>query len=366
MVAGIPEVTAEVRADLAVVGGGIVGCLAAHEAARAGRRVTLLERSTVGAGATGWSAGVSFPLAPTAGHLRLVRESAASYARLRDTDAGRFLRPVPMVYVVARAGLDAFLGRIVDARPRAVTAEERVRVERMLPGVRIGPDEELVTHDGHGFAVDAHRLAAWLANDGVTVHTGQPVTGIRQEGAGYRLLGQDAEWSAGHVVVATGPWPGPDPRPEEPAVRTKRIAALHADLDTEPGDPLVFFVDEDLFFLPAPDGPTLVSFYRDVWDVDPAAMTGRPEDEDLRLGAEAVRRRCPAAAEAVVGGRAFCDSYAPNRLPLVTAHGPGLVSVRGGSGSGVRLAPALAADALRAAGNPDPTSEPVPAGTGRR
>ena len=366
MVAGIADVTAGVTADLAVVGGGIIGCLAAHEAARAGRRVTLFERSAVGAGATGWSAGVSFPLAATDGHRRLVRESASVYARLRDTGAGRFLRPVPMVYVVARAGLDAFLGRIVDARPRPVTGEERARVERMLPGVRIGPDEELVTHDGHGFAVDARGLAAWSVAAGVTVHSGQEITGIRPAGTGYRLLGADAEWSAGQVVVATGAWPGPAPRPEEPVVRTKRVAALHADLATEPGDPLVFFVDEDLFFLPAPEGPALVSFYRDVWDVDPAAMTGRPEDEDLRLGTEAVRRRCPAAAEAVTGGRAFCDSYAANRLPLVTAHAPGLVTVRGGSGSGVRLAPGLAAGALRAARIPDPTSEPVPAGTGRR
>jgi glycine/D-amino acid oxidase-like deaminating enzyme len=100
-------------------------------------------------------------------------------------------------------------------------------------------------------------------------------------------------------------------------------------------------------------------------------MDGRANEEDLRCGTDAVRRRSPAAADAVTGGRAFCDGYAPNRLPVVTPHPdhPGLVSIRGGSGSGVRLAPALAAEALRAAGGSVPTnrsSDTAPAGAGRR
>lgn len=351
--------------DLAVVGGGILGCLTAHEAARAGLRVVLLERSTVAAGATGWSAGVSFPLAATAGHRRLVRHSASAYDRLRDTEAGRFLRPVPMVYVVGRERLDAFRARVVGTRPRLATAGERERVERMLPGVRVGDDEELVTHDGHGFAVDARGLAAWLVSTGVVVHTGQHVMSVHPSGDEHLVVGEDAEWSARRVVLATGPWSGPGP--VEPAVRVKRVAALHADLDTEPGDPLVYFFDDDLFVLPAPGGgPALVSFYRDAWDVDPAQVTGQPDAEDLRLGIEAVGRRSTALVAAVTGGRAFCDAYTPDRLPVVTAHRPGLVSVRGGSGSGVRLAPALAVDALRAADEPARTPTPAPAGAGSR
>jgi D-arginine dehydrogenase len=361
VVARAAIVTAGLSEDLAVVGGGIIGCFVAYEAARThpGRRVVLLERSTIGAGATAWSAGVSFPLAATAPHRRLVRESATTFARLRDTAAGEFLWPLRMIYVVGRAGRAGFPGRVVDTELRAVTEDERGQVERMLPGVRLGADDELLTHDGHGFAVDARGLAEWLVSEHVTVHLGQQVTGIRPEVGGYRLVGGDAEWSAGQVVVATGAWPTLVPAsvswPDGPPVRTKRVAALHADLPTEPGDPLVYFVDDDLFFLPSTTGPTLVSFYRDVWDVDPASMDGRANEEDLRCGTDAVRRRSPAAAEAVAGGRAFCDGYAPDRLPVVTAHHPGLVSIRGGSGSGVRLAPALAAEALRTAGDPTPT-----------
>ncbi|MGH3757374.1 NAD(P)/FAD-dependent oxidoreductase [Actinophytocola sp.] len=364
--------TTDLSADLAIIGGGIIGCFVAHQAAHArpDRRVVLLERSTIGAGATAWSAGVSFPLAATAPHRRLVRDAATAFARLRDTTAGRFLRPMRMIYVVGRAGRDAFHGRVVDAELRVVTEDERGRVERMLPGVRLGADEELLTHDGYGFAVDARGLAEWLVSEGVTVHSGQNVTGIHPEAGGYRLVGDRATWSAGRAIVATGAWPVPGPRSDGPAVRTKRVAALHADLPTEPGDPLVYFLDDDLFFLPSATGPTLVSFYRDIWDLDPASMDGRASEDDLRCGTDAVRRRSPAAAEAVTAGRAFCDGYAPDRLPVVTAHPdhPGLVSIRGGSGSGVRLAPALAAAALRTAGDPTPSnrsSDTAPA-AGRR
>ncbi|OLF14048.1 hypothetical protein BLA60_02420 [Actinophytocola xinjiangensis] len=329
-------------AELAVVGGGIVGCFTAYEAARAGRRVTLLERTAVAAGATAWSAGISFPLGRTPAHRRLVRLAADGYDRLAGTGGAQFLRALRIVYVVRRSGLDEFRERVVGAAVRPVTDEERDGVERLLPGVRIGAEEVLVALDGRGFAVDAGGLAGWLAGQ-VDVHTGQDITSVTRDGDGYRLTAGDTEWSTDQVVLATGPWTGPRPRS---SLRVKRIAALHADLDTGPGDLVVSFVDDDLFFLPRPGDTTLVSFYRDVWDVDPADVDGRADTEDLRQGREAVHRRCPAAAGAITGGRAFCDAYTPGRLPLVTGYGPGLVRVHGGSGSGVRFAPGLATDAL--------------------
>jgi D-arginine dehydrogenase len=343
---GVRLVTTDV--DLAVVGGGIIGCFAAHLGARDGR-VALFDRGELGAGATRWSAGVSFPLAATDAHRELVRVSAEHYGPLLGSP---FVRPVSMVHVVSDPA--AFATRVVGAL-RPVTGAERDRVHRMLPDVRIGPDEHLLTHDGHGFAVDAAGLARQLADDeAVTAHTGHEVTAVHPDGAGHRLVAGGTEWSARRVVVATGPWPVPRSLPDPRPVRTKRVASLLADLPTGQDDPLVHFVDDDLFFLPRPGGPTVVSFYREMWDVDPDALTGLPDADDLRAGTEAIRRRSPAAADAVTGGRVFCDGYAPDRLPLVTRLAEGVVSVRGGSGSGVRLAPALAAAALRAIDSPLP------------
>src|SRR5450631_10597 len=49
------------HADVVVVGGGVIGCSIAYFLARAGARVTLLERSHLAAGASGVAAGMLAP-----------------------------------------------------------------------------------------------------------------------------------------------------------------------------------------------------------------------------------------------------------------------------------------------------------------
>jgi D-arginine dehydrogenase len=343
------------NADLAIIGGGVAGCFTAHLAIRSHPdwRVVLLERESIGAGATGWSAGVSFPLASTPGHRDLVRASAVGYAELDEAAAQRCIRPVRMIYVVPRDREAALRSRLVDAAPRPATGEEVGRVARMLPDLRLGADEVLVTHDGHGFAVDARTLAETLAA-GAEVLPGRTVMAVERRGDAYQVLTKAEEWSARRVVMASGPWRPPAvhpvPLPEPPDARRKRVAAVHVALPVGPGDPLVYFLEDDLFILPLSAGAALASFYRDEWDTDPDTLDGRPSPEDLRTGTAVLRGRSAAAAAAVTGGRAFCDLYTEHRLPVVIRDPalPGLAAIRGGSGSGVRLAPALAAEALRA------------------
>jgi glycine/D-amino acid oxidase-like deaminating enzyme len=349
-------------ADLAVVGGGVIGAFVAQEARRLRPdwRVLLLERSAIGAGATGWSAGVRFPLAATEGHRALVRGSAAGYARLRNTVADAFVRPVPMVYVVRRDGLAALRSRFVGVVPRPVTDGERKRILEILPDLDLAPDDELLTHDGHGFAVRARVLAEALLGapaDGIEVQLGQQVDAVEPDGSGYRLWAARGDWAARRVVLACGPWTPPATLPVVPGARRKRIAALYARLPVHPGDPLVYFVDDDVFVLPLGTGSALVSFYRDEWDTDPDSCDGRASGDDLCAGIAALGRRSTRAAAAVTGGRAFCDLYTDNRLPVVLHDPavPGIGAVRGCSGSGVRLAPGLATEAVRAvlAGTPE-------------
>ena len=51
--------------DMAVIGGGIVGLWTAYEAARQGRSATLIEKRTIGAGASGGLLGALMPHQPT-------------------------------------------------------------------------------------------------------------------------------------------------------------------------------------------------------------------------------------------------------------------------------------------------------------
>jgi D-arginine dehydrogenase len=345
-------------ADLAIVGSGIMGSFVAYEAGclRPDWDIVVLDKGAVAGGTTTWSAGVSFPITPTQEHRELARLSAERFAGLSQGCGGAFIRPVPMVYVLGRDRIASFQEQVqVPLRPLSGVGQARIR--EMLPDVVVGPDEEFVTHDGDGFAVRARPLADYLLADLITrgclrVETGQHVSEVSQDRDGYRLTTGTVEWQARRVVFATGPWPLPSGLvlPSEPRARVKQVTALQVRLPVRVRDPLVYFIDDDLFVLPMAAGSALVSFRSDVWDTTPDAMDGRLDEPDRRHGSAVLASRSAIAASAVTGGRAFCDLYTPQRLPQVrTAPGlPGLAVVLGGSGSGVRLAPGLAAQAVRA------------------
>ncbi|TAM13388.1 MAG: FAD-binding oxidoreductase [Pandoraea sp.] len=345
--------------DLIVVGAGIVGAFIAHEARRLHPdwRIQVLERHTSPAsGATAWSLGADFPIAATRAHLPLIAASRARYAALARTPAGVFMRNVPVMYVIQRHRLDAFRAQMAVPLRRA-TSNERTRVSAILPGLLLKPGEEFVTHSEHGTIVQARLLAQSLLigqkNQGATtLETERHVDDIQQVGDKYLLSANGREWRAANVALAVGPWDLPGSlssslRPVE-GLRCKRVAALQTRLPVNLGDPLIYFIEDDLFVLPHTKGEALVSFRRNAWDVKPDALDGRPDEEDLREGIQALAARAPQAARDCSGGYAFCDLYTPNRLPVIRTSPvlPRIVAVQGGSGSGVRLAPGLALQAL--------------------
>src|SRR5260370_28309662 len=95
------------RADVVVVGGGIIGCGVAAELASRGVSVILVERSQIGAGASGRNHGLIFrPEEPELGLL--ARVSLDMYAALADEspiDLG-LDRTSPGLLIVAPAELD--------------------------------------------------------------------------------------------------------------------------------------------------------------------------------------------------------------------------------------------------------------------
>ncbi len=347
-------------ADLIVVGAGIVGAFIAHEARRLRPdwNILVLERHTPGSGATAWSAGADFPIAVTQAHAPLIAVSRERYASLASTAAGIFIRNVPMIYVVQRDRLETFRSQITVPL-RLATKDERARVSAMLPGLTLKSGEEFVTHTQHGAIVQARSLAEALLSSQVmqgrtTVETGRRVDDIERIGDRYVLRANGYEWQARKVALAVGPWDLPSSLSSNlcpiDGLRCKRVAALQTRLPVDSGDPLVYFVDDDLFVLPHAKGQALVSFRRNSWDANPDTLDGRADEQDICEGVRALASRNAQAARDCIGGHAFCDLYTPNRLPVVRTSPalPGVAAVQGGSGSGVRLAPGLAIQTLRA------------------
>lgn len=264
------------------------------------------------------------------------------------------------LYVVQRGRLDALRSRMAVPL-RTATKDERTSMCAMLPGATFKSDEELVTHAEQGAVINARLLSQSLLcgekeHGKTTIETQCRINDIYQIGDEYLVSANGREWRAANVALAVGPWdlPGSLSSNLYPAaeLRCKRVAALHVRLPVDLGDPLLYFLDDDLFVLPHAKGQALVSFRRNAWDMKPDLLDGHADEEDIREGRAALAARDPRAAQSCSGGQAFCDLYAPNRLPLVRTSPtlPGIVAVQGGSGSGVRLARSLSRTCRRRKG----------------
>lgn len=209
-----PSITAR-SPDFVVVGGGIVGLWTAFEAARQGLSVTLLEKRTIGAGASGGLLGALMPHQPTGW-----------------TDKKQFQLDGLLSLETEIAELEALTGistgyqrcgRIMPIR----NAEKRrqsgdwaqASQERWPPPFRWDvsdetPDATWLPPAEMPFGINADTLSARVSPrgllsalrqaaelSGVTIREGVAVEQIEADG---KLATTDDEIAAGHVVLAAG------------------------------------------------------------------------------------------------------------------------------------------------------------------
>ena len=208
--------------DVAIVGGGIVGCACARAASRAGLRVAVFEGQRIGAGATAAAMGhlvtidddpAEFALARLS--MRLWREwdgwqaierRATGTLWLAETDAQRDAAHVKLARL-RDAGLSAEW-----LEPEALHAAEP-RLARDLAGALRVTDDEVA----YGPEMAA-RLAADVRASGGRIEEMRPVAALRDDGL---LLADGGRVAAGHVLLAAGCdsarlWPGESPLPLRP------------------------------------------------------------------------------------------------------------------------------------------------------
>ena len=204
-----------------VIGGGIIGCAAAYELAKAGCAVTVLERATPGAEASGAAAGLLLPLGDSADtqYARLAMESWRRYPEtvreLRDRTG------VDVEYVTR--GTIHTLATAEDVR----TAEARLRHAWAREiGIEAWDAADLRSHEpalstevrGAMFVrgdhwVNNQRLVVAYAqaavSAGVSLCTGAAVTRVIVEDDHARGVVVDGErHDADAVLLAAGAWTG--------------------------------------------------------------------------------------------------------------------------------------------------------------
>jgi glycine oxidase len=343
--------------DVAIVGGGIVGCAAAAFLAEAGARVELFERDELAGAASGRNSGsIQHPFDPVLAELH--SETLRHFAELEGFELPSTPAGVLML-ATERGALEGTAAAIARDQPElepvlmdphAVRELEPALAEglwgcRLETGYPVRPAAATLA-----FAERARRAGAVL-NEG---------RGARLWGAGDELRGVTLggrEQAAGAVLVCAGPWTA---SVIDPTRSWRPIAAVWGVvIDVEVDDPPRHVVEQvgveevaagarepapdSIFSLVAADGAVSVGSTFLTEEPDPVAWI-----PDLRRRAA---RFVPAVERARAGGaRACARPMSLDGRPLVGPLGTDGLWVAAGHGPwGISTGPAtgrLAADAL--------------------
>jgi glycine/D-amino acid oxidase-like deaminating enzyme len=339
------------RPATAVIGAGVVGCLIARELAARDPEVsiTVLDRDTIGAGASRRSAGLHLPRGATARTRRMSAYSHAYYADLKLRHPDLPLHPVSATVITdGAAGRQLGSGYLDQAAATPVSGVPNRSIS-MPAGSRAWRIA------GCHYA-DVYQLTQAIAAElrpRVRFLEGVAVTGLVSGAGAVTVHGGTSErLQADHVVLAPGPWlsaPAWRDRVGPLGLRVKKVVALHIEQRPGPADEAVIFDADDAFLLPVVHrGHWLFSYSCQEWDVDPDALTAGLSAADISAARDCLGRYSPTLADACGAGRVFCDAYSPDAEPLVrTLDESGRIVFAGAAnGSGYRLAPAIGSEAV--------------------
>jgi sarcosine oxidase subunit beta len=254
-------------ADIAIIGGGIMGASTAYHLAlrHAGRIVLLEQQPLFGAGATGKCAGGVRYQFSTEINVRLSLASLPMIERFSaETGGNADYRPIGYLFLLTReADVAAFERNVAMQRKLGAGTEwlDPAAVRKKVPQVESADVLAATFNSADGLA-DPHGLVYGYINAarrlGVQALTDTPVTGVRHTGDHFILQTPHGELHAGQLVNATGPWAAPIsawldlPVPVVPVRR--QIVTTTAIPDLAPDLPFVIDFARSLYFHPEGDG----------------------------------------------------------------------------------------------------------------
>lgn len=343
------------RPHLLVVGAGIVGITSAFEAVRCHDvDVTLIDRTAPLAGISGRAGAGDLPLGWSPRHDDLMRRSWTWHRTVLGDGLWRS-RYLSIWYDLSPETRRMVLGGTTRVEGETAALAHVLGGPSWLPeafdvswSYRISPK------------ILARRLLDELTvNPRFSFRTGDVQEVVDGAGGGVIAEFDDGRRvRASAAIIAVGPWVNNRTNSwgllaERAGVRTKRVYGFRARIDTERRAALMFAdADAGIFAMPVtrPDEIAL-SVKHDEWDVPPTGAA--LPDSVLERGLDFIGNRTPFGAVRSVEPRVHVDTYGPGAVPLVESTAAGVVVVTGTHGSGVRLSPGLAEDAVaRVLGTP--------------
>jgi sarcosine oxidase subunit beta len=249
------------RADVAIIGAGVMGlALAYNLARRGGQRIVVVDANYLAWGASGRNGGGVRQQWSTEMNIRLMQESVeicAGFAQEMGINVwmrrGGYLFLARTRQAATRMEKNVALQNRCDVPTRMVDIAE---VRALVPELAVEPGGPFVAAcynatDGIVFPWPfLWGYARAAAKRGVSIHTATPVTAIERRGQDFRLVTPKGALTAGRVVCAAGAW---SPRVARlVGVTLPDWPARHEILSTEPLKPflrpMVSVLESGLYF----------------------------------------------------------------------------------------------------------------------
>ena len=341
-------------ADVIVIGAGVQGASLAFHLASRGVAVTVLERSTAAAGATGRSSGLVRVYYDLLAEARLAWESLGWFSDWRDRVGGEcgFTR-TGFVWIEAADRVDRVRANSASHRALGVDSEvlDATAIRDLFPALEV--DGSVAAYEpASGYADPSLTASGFLAaakQRGARLVPGAEVTAIRVVGG--RVAGVDTTRGRvdGPVVVnAAGGW----------AAHVAALAGLEIPVTVWRHDtgylgvppsvprpiPVVIDIANGMYFRPEGSDMVLVGLEDDnQMGGSPDRDTGDARPDFRDRAAERIIRRVPGLIEGTFRtSHSGQDGLTPDQRPMLGAFGPdGFYLDCGHSGTGFKTAPAV-------------------------
>jgi sarcosine oxidase subunit beta len=343
------------KVDVAILGGGIFGTSTAFYIARDTKlSVALFERTLIGSGSTGRSAGVVRHYYST----DLLIESAIASRKIFEDfkeSVGEHLDYVKNGYLTIDSGepVKSSWSRVAEMTKKGLDADilSASELTDRFPFVRMEDDEVAIIDKGAGFVVnppDAARIYARQAEKhGAKIYEMTPVTGIGVRGGAVgSVKTPKGEIAASHVVNASGPWARQVGKMVGLDIPIEAERVLLLDLKPPEPWPLSRPTISDrkyyTYIKPAKNGIAHIGGHYYGQECDPSNYSDGADPEFIQDIIPKLTERCPELAKATISaGYAGPYENTADRYPLVgeSEELKGFITIAGWSGHGFKHGP---------------------------
>lgn len=320
--------------DYVIVGGGILGLLIAYKLSKStDKSILIIDKGEFGNGATLRSAALSSALASSVEIFEATRDSQNFYYTLQQETDEAFCFPLETFFCTKNPNFSN----------QYITEFEQVNSPEFPNWVKSG-DLSVFT-SSLAWYYNPTILVKVLLNELKKVPTVslQPFTTALSVNENQLKTNKGSVW-ADKIVLSTGPWNIEERNSEK--INNKRIISFIVERPVSKESGVLYFPDRGAFLLPRVDqGNWLLSVTSNEWGIDPDNPNLNYTPRDWRLAEDFSSHYLN--TNHLSAGSVFCDGYTADKFPLIEKLSDAIISVRGGSGRGIRFAPTVARQVMK-------------------